>query len=281
MSWTLAAMLFTLSSLPTLPAPVAAEDPSLISQPERATPGADWQLAMRVAGPLTTTDPQHVGIAIGVGRSGAYRAGLRYQPSETSALGFMYGTIGLRLQSTDQWTIAADVEHSHVWSARRLYRTGGFQFEGHDRRWVSLGVVSARASHRRWFGLIDGVEIGAGRMVIRNMVAGRVGSTALNDEPVLILKTSAAVGMLGVTMSRPLFWGLSGDGRVRVIGAGHSRGGVVPFAHAILDWEVSKTIFRSSSHGRGTLGLTGTHSTSDRSATYYQNGVGIALKIAF
>ncbi len=278
MSWTLAAVLLV---LPNLPAPVADGDPALISQPERAKVGAEWQVALRASGPMTTTDPQHVGVALGIGRSGAYRAGVRYQPSETSALGFMYGTFGVRLQSTDKWTIAADVEHSHVWSARRLYRTGGFQFEGHDRRWVSLGVVSARASHRRWFGLIDGVEIGAGRMVIRNMVAGRVGSTALNDEPVLILKTSAAVGMLGLTMSKPLFWGLAGDGRLRVIGAGHSRGGVVPFAHAVFDWEVSKTIFRSSHFGRGTLGLTGTHSTSDRSATYYQNGVGIALKIAF
>lgn len=278
MSWTLAAALFL---VPSLPVPVVLPDPALIAQPEQANAGASWQLAMRVTGPMTTTDPQHVGIAIGVGRSGAYRAGLRYQPSETTALGFMHGTLGFRLRSTATWTVAADVEHSHVWSARRLYRTGGFQFEGHDRRYVSLGVVSARASRRKWFGLIDGVEVGAGRMVIRNMVAGRVGSTALNDEPVLILKTAAPVGMLGVTMSKPLFWGLAGDGRLRVIGAGRSRGGVVPFAHAMFDWEVSKTIFRSGTYGRGTLGVTGTHSTSDRSATYYQNGVGLALKIAF
>lgn len=278
MSWTLAAVLLV---LPNLPAPAPAEDPALISQPEPSKAGAEWQVAIRATGPMTTTDPQHVGVAVGVGRSGAYRAGFRYQPSETSTLGFMYGTLGLRLRSTESWTVTADVEHSHVWSARRLYRTGGFQFEGHDRRFVTLAVVSARASHRRWFGLIDGVEIGGGRMVIRNMVAGRIGSVPLNDQPVLVLKTASPVGMLGLTMSKPLFWGLSGDGRLRVIGAGRSRGGVVPFAHAVFDWEVSRTIFRSSNHGRGTLGVTGTHSTSDRSATYYQNGVGITLKIAF
>lgn len=278
MSWTLAAALLMVSGLP--PAPVA--DPTLLVAREQGTVRRSlWQLNMRVAAPLTTTDPQHVGVSIGVGRSGIYRVGFRYQPSQRSALGFMHGTLGFRLLSSESVTMALDVEHSHVWSARRLFRTGGFQFEGHDRRWLTLGVASFQANQLRWAGLIDGFEIGAGRMVIREMVAGRVGGTVLNDEPVLVLKTAAPVGMVGLSLSRPLFLGLTGAARVRVIAAGKSRGGVVPFAHAVADWEVMKTIFTSGRHGRGELGVVGTHSTSSRAATYYQNGVGVSLKIAF
>lgn len=277
MSWTFTTALL----VARLAAPTVSIDPALVSVPVEDLASAEWQVALRVSAPATTTDPQHVGVSLGVGRSGAYRVALRYTPSETTALGFVHGTLGLRLLESERWTVAADVEHSRVWSARRLFRTGGFQFEGHDRRWLTLGVVSARASHRRWFGLIDGFEVGGGRMVIRDMVAGRVGSTALNEEPVLVLKTAAPVGMLGLTMSRPLFWGLRGGARVRVIGAGHSRGGVVPFAHAVVDWEVTRTIFRSGRHGHGTFGVAGNHASSNRAATYYRNGLGLTLKIAF
>lgn len=278
MSWSLAAALLMVSGVPASP---GAGDPVLLAPPDVYESAPAWQLNIRVAGPLTTTDPQHVGVSLGVGRAGAYRMGVRYQPAETSALGFLHGTVGLRLVSTDRWTVAADAEHSHVWSSRRLYRSQGFQFEGHDRRWVTLGVVSARAHHRRFLGWIDGVELGVGRMVLRNMVAGRVGSTALNDEPVLVLKTAAPVGMAGLYVSRPLPWGLLGSARVRVIGAGNSRGGEVPFAHAVADWEVSRRIFTSRRYGRGELGLAGSHASSIRAATYYQNGVGLSLKIAF
>lgn len=276
MSWTLAAAFLLASGVPP-----AAGDPALLSVPAQAQTQPEWQLAMRVAAPLTTTDPRHVGPSVGVGRSGKYRAGLRYQPSGSDLLGFVHGTFGVRLLSTARWNIAADVEHSRVWSARQLYRSGTFRFEGHDRRWLYLGVISARASHRRWAGLIDGFEVGAGKIVIREQVAGRVDGTSLNDSPVLVLKTEAPVGMLGVTVSRSLPLGLSGDARVRLIGAGRSRGGVVPFAHATLDWEVLKPIFTSAKYGRGQIGVTGNHSSSPRAVTYYQNGVGVTLKIAF
>jgi hypothetical protein len=236
---------------------------------------------MRVAAPMTTTDPQHVGISLGIGRTGFYRAGFRYQPSETGLLGFMSGAAGLRLWHSEKWTIAADAEHARVWSARKLYQSGGFQFQGHDRRWITLGVVSAMASHRRWLGVIDGFEVGGGRMVIRELVAGRVGSNLLNETPVLVLKTAAAVGMVGVSLSRPLRWGFSGEARVRLIGAGRSRGGTVPFAHGTLDWEIARTVFTSRRYGRGQLGLAGNFATSTRAATYYQNGLGVTLKIAF
>jgi len=279
MSWTLASALFLLSGVSAVP--MTTDDPSLIAAPAQGERAAAWHLSMRVSAPATTTDPQHVGVSLGVGRTGAYRAGLRYQPSETDVLGFMSGAVGLRVWSSDTWTIAADAEHARVWSARRLYQSGGFQFQRHDRRWITLGVVSAMASHRRWLGVVDGFEVGGGRMVIRESVAGRVGGDQLNEAPVLVLKTAAAVGMVGVSLSRPLRWGFSGDARLRVIGAGRSRGGVVPFAHATLDWDISRTVFSSRKYGQGRLGLSGNHASSSRAASYYQNGVGVALKIAF
>jgi hypothetical protein len=278
MSWTLASALFLLSGVS---APVPTGDPLLIAASAQGERAAAWHLVMRVSAPATTTDPQHVGISLGVGRTGAYRAGLRYQPSETEMLGFMSGAVGLRLWSSENWTIAADAEHARVWSARPLYQSSGFQFLGHDRRWMTLGVVSAMASHRRWVGVIDGFEVGGGRMVIRESVAGRIGGDQLNEAPVLVLKTAAAVGMVGVRLSRPLRWGFSTEARLRLIGAGRSRGGVVPFVHATVDWDLSRTVFSSRKYGQGRLGLSGNHATSARAASYYQNGVGVALKIAF
>lgn len=279
MSWTLAAALFMVSGVPAVAS--APDDPTLIAVHTQGELPAAWHLSLRVAAPMTTTDPQHVGISLGVGRTGFYRAGFRYQPSETGPLGFMSGAVGLRLWQTEKWTIAADAEHARVWSARKLYQSGGFQFQGHDRRWTTLGVVSAMASHRRWLGVIDGFEVGGGRMVIRQLVAGRVGGDQLNKDPVLVLKTAAAVGMVGVSLSKPLRWGFSGDARLRLIAAGRSRGGTVPFAHGTLDWEITRTVFSSRRYGRGQLGLAGNFATSTKAATYYQNGLGVTLKIAF
>lgn len=277
MSWSLAAALLMASGVSA--GPPAPPDPTLIAaQGDRP---AAWQLSMRVSAPMTTTDPQHVGISLGVGHMGWYRASFRYQPSETDVLGFMSGAVGLRLWHSEKWTIAADAEHARVWSARKLYESGGFQFQGHDRRWTTFGVVSAMASHRRWLRVIDGFEVGGGRMVIRDLVAGRVGGQQLNDNPVLVLKTAAAVGLVGVRLSQPLRWGLSAEARLRLIGAGRSRGGVVPFAHGTIDWTLTRTIFTSRRYGRGQLGLTGNHATSTRAASYYQNGLGVTLKIAF
>jgi len=116
---------------------------------------------------------------------------------------------------------------------------------------------------------------------VRDQVMGRIGSTPLNAAPVAVLKTAAAVGMVGVRMSYPLRWGFDSEARVRVLGAGHSRGGVVPFGHATAEWELSRAVFSSNRYGRGRLGVTGSHATSARAATYYQNGVGLTLKIAF
>lgn len=279
MSWSLAAAFVVMAGAHVTP--LAAGDPSLVAAPPRAEQAAAWQLAMRVAAPMTTTDPQHVGVSLGVGRAGAYRAALRYQPSETDALGFVSGTAGLRLLHNTNWTIAVDAEHARVWSARKLYESGGFQFQGHHRRWMTLGVISAISAERRWLGAIDGFEVGGGRMVIRESVAGQIGGDRLNEEPVLVLKTAAAVGMVGVTLSRPLRWGFEGDARIRLIGAGRSRGGTVPFAHATAEWTISRTLFTSQKYGRGLLGLSGNHATSSKAAVYFQNGLGLSLRIAF
>lgn len=279
MSWSLAAALFMVSGVPATP-PLPA-DPSLVAVHTQGESPTAWNISIRVTAPMTTTDPQHVGYAIGVGRSGFYRAGFKYQPSETDVLGFMSGVAGLRLFQTANWTVAADAEHARVWSARKLYQSGGFQFQGHDRRWMTLGVVSAMSTTERWFGVIDGFEMGGGRMVIRESVAGRVGGDQLNEDPVLVLKTAAAVGMVGVSLSRPLRWGFSGSGRLRVIAAGRSRGGTVPFAQGTLDWEITRTLFSSRRYGRGLIGIAGNHATSTRAASYYQNGLGVTLKIAF
>ena len=273
MTWTLAALLVAASLTPS--------DPSLFAPVAQDVKTPQWQVEMRVAAPATTTDPQHIGVAIGAGRSGRLHLGARFQPQETEPFGFLHATAGVRLHASARWTIALDLEHSHVWAARRLYRVNGFQLEGHDRRQLSLGVVSAMAPAARWFGVVDGVEVGAGRMHIRRLVAGRAGSSALNDALVPILESEAPVGMLGVRLSRQLPWGLQAQGRARLIGAGHSPGGEVPFAHATFDWDVTRPIFRSTKYGTGRLGLSGTHATNARAATYYQNGVGVTLKIVF
>jgi hypothetical protein len=279
MSWSLVAALFMMSGPQAAPA-VASAPSSVAVQPQAERPTM-WHLAMRVTAPMTTTDPQHVGVSLGVGRAGFYRGAIRYQPSETEALGFVSGAAGLRLMQSEHWTIAVDAEHTRIWSARKLYESGGFQFQGHDRRWITLGVVSAMSSERRWAGVIDGFEVGGGRMVIRESVAGRLDGDQLNADPVLVLKTAAAVGMMGVTLSRPLRWGFSGNARIRLIAAGRSRGGTVPFAQATAEWEIARTIFTSQKYGRGQLGVSGNHATSSKAAVYYQNGLGLSLRISF
>lgn len=273
MTWTLMAMLAAASLGPA--------DPSLFAPSAQDLRTPLWQVEMRVAAPATTTDPQHIGVAIGAGRAGKLRLGARFQPQETSLVGFVHAAAGVRVHESARWTIAVDLEHSHVWAARRLYRVNGFQLEGHDRRQMSLAVVSAMATSTRWFGLVDGVEVGGGRMHIRRLVAGRAGSSALNDDLVPVLESEAPVGVIGLRLSRRLPLGFQGQARARLVGAGNSPGGEVPFAHATVDWDVTRQIFRSGKYGTGRLGLAGNHATSARAATYYQNGIGVTLKIVF
>jgi hypothetical protein len=264
-------MLLVVSGLP-----MAGEtEPGVVPAPAPIERHATWQVGVSAASPMTTTDPQHVGVSLDVARLGTSRVGLQYQPSKTGPLGFVQATLGLRLLSSDRLTVAADFETSQVWATRVLFQTPGFQFERHERRWLNLGVLSFKAHDRRWLGLIDGIELGAGRMFIRDMAAGRDLTKDRGEEPVLILKSAATVGMLGLNLSRPLFLGLGGQVHVRVIGGGRSKGGEVPFAHVTAEWEVSKTF------GPATLGLTGIHASNARAVTYFQNGVGVVFRAAF
>jgi len=240
-----------------------------------------WQISMQVKAPVTTTDPEHVAYGLGVARTGTYRIGGRYQPSETSLRGAVNAFMGVRLLQKPSLDVAFDLEYTQVWADRRLFRGIGWQLEGHDRRRLSLGIVSAQFRKHRYFGAIEGIELGLGRMYIRRLVTARAGATALNSSQEPILVSSGWVGMAGVRLVRPLFWGLTGDARARVIGGGRSRGGEVPFAQLTVDWDIMRPMFQSQKFGHGFVGLTGNHATSSRSASYFQNGIGLAFRVAF
>jgi hypothetical protein len=240
-----------------------------------------WRISMRVAAPMTTTDPDHVAVGIGVARTGTLRLNANYQPSETTALGGIHASMGVRFLRRTNFDLAFDLDYNQVWADRRLFRGTGWQLEQHDRRRLSLGFMSAQFRERRFFGLVEGVELGAGRLYIRRLVSARAGAESLNPQQEPILVSSGPVGMVGVRLARPLFWGLTGTGHVRVVGAGRSRGGELPFAHVTSEWVVTKQVFSSRRLGRGEFGLTGNHASSSRAATYFQNGLGLTLRIAF
>ena len=118
-------------------------------------------------------------------------------------------------------------------------------------------------------------------MHIWSLVSARAGEDRLSAAPDPILESSAPVGLFGLTVARPLFWGFEAQTRFRVIGAGHSRGGEVPFAHMTAEWDVTRQLFQSKKFGRAFLGLTGNHATSSRAVSYFQNGLGLAFRFAF
>ena len=284
MAWTWAlTALAAFAGVTPAAAPVVDDPPAKVASAAQASHDLPplWQLSMNVSGPVTSTDPQHVAVGIGAGRAGRYRAGFRYQPSDSDLLGLIHSRLGFRLLRRDSVDVAFDLDVTQVWADRRLFRGTGWQLEGHDRRRLSLGMVSILPRGHRYFGLIDGIELGAGRMYIRRLVSARVGSESLSPQLDTILISSGPVGMIGLHLARPLFLGLTGDAHVRVIGAGRSRGGEVPFAHLATEWSVTHQIFASQKFGRGELGVTGNHATSSRAATYFQNGLGLTFRIAF
>jgi len=240
-----------------------------------------WQIAMRVSSPMTSTDPEHIAAGLEVLRAGRYRTSLRYQPSESDPLGLIHASMGFRLLRRQNTDVAFDLDFTQVWADRRLFRGTGWQLEGHDRRRLSLGTLTFLSRERRYLGIVDSVELGAGRMYIRRLVSARAGSTLLSPSPDPILVSSGPVGVIGLGLARPLFWGLTGAAHVRVVGAGRSRGGEVPFAHVTAEWDVSRRIFRSGTRGQGFLGVTGNHASSARAASYFQNGLGLAFRIAY
>jgi hypothetical protein len=282
MSWTLTLAALTLVSGLTAPPTAAGDDPPTrhSSQASEDKPH-QWRLAMNVSAPMTTTDPQHVAFGLGVVRTGIYRIRAQYQPSETTLLGAIHASVGARVLRTKALDVAFDLDFNQVWADRRLFRGTGWQLEGHDRRRLSLGTVSLLPRDHRYFNLIEGVEVGAGRMYIRRLVSARAGSQSLNPRQEPILVSSGPVGMLGVRLNRSLLWGLTGAANVRLIGAGRSRGGEVPFAHLTASWSVTRQVFVSGRYGHGEFGVTGNHATSSRAATYFQNGLGLTFRIAF
>ena len=276
------ALISTLNQNPPL-AETAAVAPAPVSvaaaQGDVRPPG--WELSVRALQPMTTTDAQHVGAEVGLAHTGAYRAAVRYLPTPAGRFGAIQASLGFRVLSRENWQLALDLEHSQARPVRRGFRGSGWELDFHDRHQVSFATATMTWREPRFLGLITAIEVGGGRMHVWRLVSARAGTTRLSASPDPILESAAPVGMLGVKMDRPLFWGLHGQAHVRVIGAGHSRGGEVPFAHATAEWDVTKQIFQSKKLGRGFIGLTGTHASSPRAATYFQNGVGIVFRAKF
>jgi hypothetical protein len=258
-------------------APAAAPAPA--AQPDVQPPG--WTISVRALAPATTTDPQHLALAVGLAHTGAYRAAVRYQPTETGRVGFIQASIGVRVLARETWQVALDLEHAQARPVRRGFRGSGWDLDFHERHQVSIATASIQWRDARFFGLVGGLEVGAGQMHVWRLVSARAGADTLSLSPDPILESSAPVGMLGLRMGRSLFWGLDGQARVRVIGAGRSRGGEVPFAHMTAEWDVTRQLFQSKKFGRMALGLTGTHATSPRAVTYFQNGIGLVFRAAF
>src|SRR5688572_7654815 len=268
-------------SPPLVEASAAAPAPAPAPATQSDVRPPSWVVSMRALGPATTTDPQHVGVALGLAHTGKYRAAALYQPTEKGRVGFFHASLGIRVRSRETWQLAFDLEHTQARPVRRGFQGSGWELDFHDRHQFSIGTASIHWRDGLFFALIDELEVGAGRMHVWRLVSARAGAADLSRAPDPILESSAPVGMLGLKMSSPLFWGLDGRAHVRLIGAGRSPGGEVPFAHATVEWDVTRQIFQSKKFGRGLLVLTGTHSTSPRALTYFQNGVGLVFRAMF
>lgn len=281
MTWTL-----TLAALSLVSG--LSQHPPLTEGPPPSTPAVQaevrppsWVISVRAVAPATPTDPQHVAATLGFEHLGKYRMAVQYQPTESGRLGMVRAAFGMRVLSRDAWQVAIDLEHAQARPTRRLFQGSGWELKGHERHQLSIGTASLNFSERRLFGLVSGVEAGYGRMQIWRLVSARAGSGALSDSPDPVLESWAPVGVLGISAARQLVFGLEGRARFRLIGAGHSRGGEVPFAHLATEWDVTRQVFQSRAFGRGSLGLVGNHATSTRAVSYFQNGVGLTFRLAF
>jgi len=281
MPWSLTLASLALVSALSQQTPLAEGPPPPSAAQAEASRPPGWLLSVRVVAPVTTTDPQHVTVAGGLAHSGAYRMAVQYQPSDVGRLGLIHTSLGLRVINRPGWQLAFDLEHSQARPVRRLFRGRDWELDGHERHQLSIGMASVRWHERRFFGLVDEVEFGYGRMHIWRLVSARAGSVNLGDAPDPILESAAPVGIVGLRLGHRLLFGLEGQAHVRVIGAGRSRGGEVPFAHLTADWAVSRQIFQSRIFGRGSLGVVGNHATNYRAVAYFQHGLGVAFRVAF
>jgi hypothetical protein len=144
-----------------------------------------------------------------------------------------------------------------------------------------LVTASVQWHERRLLGWVTGIEAGGGRLHVWRLVSAQADGLTLGDAQDPILESSVPVGMIGLQMRKLLPLGLVGHARVRLIGAGHTRGGEIPFAHVTGEWEVFRQLFRTGRSGGARLGLSGNHASSIRAASYFQNGAGLTLRIAF
>jgi hypothetical protein len=238
-------------------------------------------LSIRALGPVATTDSQDAAVGVGVAHTGSYRAAVEYQPAAGHRVGFVHASLGLRVLARETWELALDLEHAQARPVRRAFRGTGWALDFHERHQLSIGMASLTWREPRLFGLVSAIEVGTGRMHVWRLVSARAGADSLSQSPDPVLESSAPVGIVGLTIGRPLFWGFDARAHVRAIGAGRSPGGEVPFAHATVEWDLARQLFQSKKFGRATLGLTGTHATTPRAVTYFQHGLGVALRVAF
>jgi hypothetical protein len=257
--------------------PVAAGAPA--AQTDTRPPA--WVVSIRALAPTTTTDPEQVAVGVGVAHTGTYRAAVHYQPTPERRLGFIHASLGRRVLARETWELALDLEHAQARPVRRAFSGTGWDLDFHERHQLSIGTASLTWREPKLLGFVSAIEVGAGRMHVWRRVSARAGADRLSSSPDTVLESSAPVGMLGLSAGRPLFWGFGAQARVRVIAAGQSPGGEVPFAHATVEWNVMRQLFQSKKFGRVALGLTGTHATSPRAVTYFQNGVGFVFRAAF
>jgi len=240
-----------------------------------------WQLSARAMAPVTTTDPQHVAVGVGLSWTGVARGNIEYQPRPHGRLGMIRAALGARVLRRPGWTLSVDIEHTQVRANRRLFQGYGWELDGHDRHQLSLGTAILDWRDKKVLGMVSAIEAGVGRLHIWRLVSARAGGGELNDAPDPILESAVPVGMFGVFARRRLFWGLNGAAHSRLVVAGKSHGGEVPFAHAVVDWELTHEIFGSSGGGRGVLGVVGNHTTSSQAAAYFQNGLGVTFRMEF
>ncbi|HUR21245.1 MAG TPA: hypothetical protein VMZ90_10580 [Vicinamibacterales bacterium] len=265
-----------LADAPTAPAAVAASPaPQSDARPPK------WVISVRALAPATSTDPQKSRVVVGVAHAGAYRASLQYQDAQEHGVGFVQASLGVRVLARQTWELALDAEHAQARPVRRAFSGNGWELDFHERHQLSIGTASLTWREPKLFGLITALELGGGRMHVWRLVSARAGADSLSPSPDPILESSAPVGILGLTVERGLVWGFTARAHARAIGAGRSPGGEVPFAHATVDWEVTRQLFHSKKFGRAFAGLTGNHSTSPRAVTYFQNGLGFGFRLAF
>src|SRR5688500_11320606 len=163
-------------------APAAAPAPAL--QPDVEPPG--WLISVRALAPATATDPQHLALGVGLSHGGAYRAAVQYQPTENGRVAFIPASLGVRVPARGAGPVALDLDHAQARPVRRGFRGSGWELDFHERHQISMGTASIRWRDSQWLGLVNGLEVGTGRMHVWRLVSARAGAASLSESPDLI-----------------------------------------------------------------------------------------------